>query len=406
MTQEFTISLPANKVVSGVVLHFFHTRSLIHGLRRADGASQILRSQHGTSFVLDWATAPLAGPVEVRFTVEFEGELPALREWTWIDPAEGRIEPFSVPGVREDFRAGEDPLSGARSSTEEFLLRQRAIRNLPRSDRRHHDWFFYDLDLATHSGLPHNECTRTQLRELGTTLYSRVRFRAVRSSAFATPVHDTPIPPLAGDRLTFARSIAGLMRFLIERHFGSPSGDVDFRDLGAAFDGFAEGRLCLEKTHGAPNGEFFFLFAEFVAAVLEILDGEPSSNTAEDARTRVFWEQCLRVFVRAAEVFASTYAVAACSVNPTRVSYRRFSPQNWDDLALRYAPLHAAPLGPEGRASWLRRLGAIVCALDPQAVRASVTGRRAGGVSGPSTPSAICCYELLEASGDRIPPET
>lgn len=85
------------------------------------------------------------------------------------------------------------------------------------------------------------------------------------------------------------------------RHFSDGRGGIDYAKVQCCFEKFANGELRDPANPGAgePNGDFFFLFAEFALAAMEF------------GHDRDIWAKLLRTFVKCQEIYLSAYPPAA-----------------------------------------------------------------------------------------------
>jgi hypothetical protein len=112
-----------------------------------------------------------------------------------------------------------------------------------------------------------------------------------------------PPPDDFGDALE-SEDVGMLSRLqlpLFFRHFSDGRGGIDFEKVQCCFEKFANGELRDPNNPGAgePNGDFFFLFAEFALAAMEF------------GYDRDIWAKLLRTFVKCQEIYISAYPPAA-----------------------------------------------------------------------------------------------
>lgn len=218
---------------------------------------------------------------------------------------------------------------------EVFAWRREAI-----ADRAAAETFFLQLDLATTPALIDAEL-RTAIGELGYHLAARVRDRRATAQTNHVPVFARiDSDDLFGERAQL-EEVSRLMRRLIEDHLSSRRPDL----LEWAFEMFATDLLQvahdrrvphgLLQAHGAPNGIFYFQFAELGLFCIE---------NEVDA---TFWRKHLPAFVRTAHVFAenapersvpqgaSPYPIA--EENYAYVPGRWYPRRRLEDLRARYA---------------------------------------------------------------------
>ena len=147
---------------------------------------------------------------------------------------------------------------------------------------------------------------------------------------------------------------------LYREYFDDGRGGIDFRALRVCFERFANGQLRSplaadqSKGVGEPNGDFFFLFAEFAFLCV--------ASRIQPA----LWTQALRVFVGAQELFMHVYRPAPVSpppavgaplpVCPLDARGRRRARRPLSDFANRnFSAVGASPIVGAGQSNPLRK---------------------------------------------------
>lgn len=259
-------------------------------------------------------TGSFEADVPVRVDVEFHGEMPVL------------VGRFGEAGTAMTTKVA----AQAELGIEQVYQHRRDLIDKDKCpSRRSLKMFFAEFDRAT------DDIDKDVRKRLEERLEKRVELRASAGRQGIAFSEDT-----ADDKQVVidARVVAKVMkRAFAKARYASAPANADAVDFDYAFDQFALGQLhvvdhirttetrtIVYNSHGAPNGPFYFFFAEFIALLQDA-----RLITRGGAINTKLAEHWMRAFTRTQELFLPLYWSGKS--------------RSWRQYGWRYRNLEAAP---------------------------------------------------------------
>jgi hypothetical protein len=292
-TVQLSATNEASDGAGGVVLFIDSRRARIAAVQVVEPPPEhaVALDPRSTDAWVGVFSPPVSRGARVTVEVEFEGDVPYLRNVLWVaDDGADALEPGAL---FDDTPHALTPAAFAslgslgRTTAQEFEHRADLIRSSPSDDRRVAQEFFFDLDRGLDPAGP----AARLLRQLTSYLGQRVMVRAEEAGFGATPQFD------ADDVARWRNDVvltAARIEELALRHFPELM-QYETQRFEAAFEGFATGALRVFDTHGTPNGVGYFAFCELAIMMVHY-----------DVQ-RPFWSPLIPVFARTSELYANAY---------------------------------------------------------------------------------------------------
>ena len=313
-TLEVSVHNDSNVVLTYLALRFVPSRTTFLQVRVArDSEQQVLNLHTPSGLTVAFQLTPGIAPNQpVRLLLDYHGEPPALPiavvPFTGL-PALHAFAPESLDW-RRAWEGAIDALDDQARNDERARAEQCAATIAQRhSHLGRAAQFFLALDFATNTVLlPRRHVDLGPIKTVQAFLIERLFWRLGEPGLPSTPP-------------TEVSHLSRLQSDIVTTHY-SKGGSFDFASFEHDFVSFALGHLqCGEGQWNArPNSAFFFLFAEFAFAAIEV--GVPEAS---------LWADLAPVFVRAQILYTRVFA-PYCTVNMPRrevpIENRRWATYN------------------------------------------------------------------------------